>query len=271
MSSFSSPRLLIALTFLSLFGIGCLSSSSRVPTPVADEPSAAAPAAAPASLRSACEHPYYPIRDGYSVTFKDSFNSLIDGRPTVDHYTWRATNVGPTSAKLDVVFASTGLHSTQELTCQNGALMARAYVDLSSSNRAFKVETTAASGEYLPRDFVVGSVWQQSYTILMKPTGAPRAGDLGSTPDMHGTVTINHQAVAEERVTVPAGTYTAIKVKSSMTMKLDAVRGGLSAELPGVQIESIEWWVRGVGLVKAHTQMGAGYTAMSEAETVVIP
>ncbi len=268
MSFPSSVRLLVAFSVLSLFGIGCLGSSSDAPTPVARVP--VAPIVPPLP-RSTCEHPYYPLRAGYAVTFKNSFNSLVDGRPAVDHYTSRVTEVGAMHAKLDTVFASNGLRSTQDIACDNGVLLARAYVDMSNSNRAFKVETTAASGEYLPRELAVGSVWQQSYNVLMKPTGAARAGDLGATPDMHGVVTINHQAVGEEQVTVPAGTYTAIKVKSSTTMKLDAVRGGLSAELPGIQVESMEWWVRGVGLVKAQMQMGAGYAAMSEAETVTIP
>ncbi len=261
--SFSPPRLIASLALLSLFGIGCFRSASPSPS--------VAPSPSPVVARSACEHPYYPLRTGYAVTFKDSFNSLIDGSPTVDRYTVRATDVGLTNATLDVLFASSGLHSTQDITCDRGALMARAYVDLASSGRAFKVETTAVTGEYLPRDLTVGSSWQQTYTIVMKPTGTARPEDIGTTPDMHGTVTIQHRAVSEERVTVPFGTYTAIMVKSSTQMKLDAIGNGVSAELPGVSIESTEWWARGVGMIKAQTQMGSGFASTAEAETIVIP
>lgn len=257
-------RLVASFALLSLFGVGCFRSTSSSPSP--------SPSPSPSLARSVCEHPYYPIRTGYTATFKDSFNSLVDGKPTVDHYTSRVTEVGATSAKIDMLLASSGLHSSQEITCEDGVLGARAYVDLAAGNQAFKIDTISASGAYLPHDLAVGSAWQQGYDILMRPTAKSPSGGSGRVPDMHAAVTITHHAVREESVTVPSGTYTAMVVASNMHMKLDAVgANGVSAQIPGVQLTSTEWWVRGVGLVKAQTQTSGGYTSTAEAETIVIP
>lgn len=262
--SSSLSRLVVSLALLSLFGVGCFRS--------APPPSRVASPSLPLLAKSACEHPYYPIRTGYTATFKDSFNSLVDGKPTVDHYTSRVMEVGATSAKIDMLLASSGLHSSQEITCTDGVLGARAYVDLAGGNQAFKIETVSASGEYLPRDLIVGSTWQQSYAIVMRSAATSPSGTVGKVPDIHATVTIDHQAIKEESVKVPSGTYTAMVVVSHMNMKLDTVGGnGVSAQIPGVQFTSTEWWVRGVGLVKAQTQTSGGYTALAEAETIVIP
>lgn len=262
-------RVMVSVSLLSLFGAGCLWGSSEPSSPAYRD--SAAPST-PALGRSACDHPYYPLRRGYSVTFKDSYNSLVDGRPTTDRYTWSVTDVGADSATLDILFASSGLHSKQTVSCAGGSLFARAYVDLASSGRAVNMETTFASGEYLPRDLAPGSRWQQKYAIAMRAAAPARPGDVSRMPDTNASVTIDHEAVREESVTVPSGTYTAVVVKSHTEMKIDAM-GGVAgaADLPGIEVDSTEWWVRGVGLVKAQTQMAAGYTATAEAETIVIP
>jgi hypothetical protein len=72
---------------------------------------------------------------------------------------------------------------------------------------------------------------------------------------------MNRSVMGTEEVTVPAGTYTALKVKSHMTME--------SADLPvpmNTAVDSIEYWVKGVGMVKS---VGEGATI--EAQSVTLP
>lgn len=249
---------------LVFLGAGCRS------TPASDR--AAAPAPAPGGVLGgsigACDHPYFPVRAGYSLTYKNSYNSLIDGTPQVDRYTLRITEADASRAKMEVDFTSSGLRSTQDISCADGVLRTSAYLDL-SGGRSISARTISSSGEYLPRDLRVGSAWSQTFNLEMRPNAG---SDLGAMPNMSALATISHQALREESVTVPSGTYTAIVVKSSTSMRLDiAGSGATAADLPPMEFESLGYWVRGVGLVKSVAQMGGGFTATSEAETIVIP
>jgi len=250
---------------LVFLGAGCRS------TPASDRAVVPTPASAPSGILgssgSACDHPYFPVRAGYSLTYKNSYNSLIDGSPQVDRYTMRITEVNTSRAKMEVEFTG-GLRSTQDMSCADGVLRTSAYLDL-SGGRSVSARTISSSGEYLPRDLRVGSAWSQTFNLEMRPT----VGEgMEAMPNMNALATINHQALREESVTVPSGTYTAIVVKSSTSMRLDVAGSGATAgDLPPMEFESLGYWVRGVGLVKSVAQMGGGFTATSEAETIVIP
>ncbi len=258
----SFARVSAGLAILALFGAGCSSSSS-------DSGAAVVPGvggSGPVVGESACYHPYYPLRLGYAQTFKDSFRSLVNGEPQTTRYSWRVVELGPANAKLDIQFENNSLRTQQSISCADGALQARSYVSL-SGDQALQAETLSATGDYLPKDLRVGSTWDQTYQIVVRP------GAMGGPvmSDIQANVTIHHQAVREESVTVPAGTYTAMVVKSSAVMNLQGVGGSGAGAIPATEIQSTEWWVRDVGLVKAQTVLGGDYSATSEAETITLP
>lgn len=250
------------LVVLALFGAGCASSSRGPGAAAVSDTSGGGPVAA----QSACHHPYYPLSLGYAQTFKDSFRSLVNGEPQTTRYSWRVVELGAANAKLDIQFENNSLHTQQNVSCVGGALQAHSYVSL-SGDQSLQAETLSSSGDYLPKDLHVGSVWDQTYQIVVHPgaMGGPVASDV------QANVTIHHQAVREESVTVPAGTYTAMVVKSSAVMNLQGIGGSGAGAMPATEIQSTEWWVKNVGLVKAQTVLGGDYTATSEAETITLP
>lgn len=257
-------RGLTIAALLILMGAGCRSgSSSREsrPTPTTGG------SVLDSIGRGSCDHPYFPVRQGYSVTFKNSYNSLVDGSPQVDRYTMRITEADAARAKMEVQFSS-GLRSTQDISCADGILRTNAYLDM-SGGRSVTARTISSSGEYLPRDLQVGSAWSQTFNLEMRPTSRAAAEAM---PVMNARATLNHQAIREESITVPSGTYTAIVVKTKTSMQLDiAGAPAAAAGAPAMEFESLGWWVRGVGLVKSQAQLAGGFSATSEAETVVIP
>lgn len=82
-------RVIAVCAVLVFVGAGCRSTS--VPDGVTVPASTSASGGIFGDSRGACDHPYFPVRAGYSLVYKNSYNSLIDGSPQVDHYTVRIT------------------------------------------------------------------------------------------------------------------------------------------------------------------------------------
>ena len=117
---------LIGLVSLIFFvGAGCRSISSQplakntIPRPV-----------------SSCDHPYYPLHEGYRA----SFSSTFDGR--TNQYQMRVLSVKDHRVKLSTTFED-GIEATQDLLCENGSWKAEGYVDLAShlQGQRVRVET----------------------------------------------------------------------------------------------------------------------------------
>ena len=170
---------------------------------------------------------------------------------------------------MQIEFAG-GLRSTQTISCAGGVLQTDSYVDMSRGS-SISVRTISSSGEYLPRNVEIGSTWTQTFNLEIRPNIG--GGSTDGIPTMHAQTTLTHEALRTESVTVPAGTYNAIVVKTKIQTNIDApgTTTPAPAPLPSIELVSFGWWVRGVGLVKSETNMGGGLRATSEAETVVVP
>lgn len=259
---------LLVLTSLLLVGAGCSRATPSTPaTSTGSGSSGSAPLADGA--RSSCEHPYYPLRPGYEIVFRNTSHSPIDGTPQTSNYSWKVTGATADTVELAVHFDAEDITSTQTLKCRDGALEASAYVDLNggAGRQSYHLETRNASGTYLPSDLRVGSEWTQSFDIIMRPS----AGTDPVLGTIEGTVTIHRQALAEESVTVPAGTYTALKVESRTSLNFGSIAGVLDASAGAVDVVSHEWWVKNVGLVKTQATIGGSLTGLSEAERITLP
>lgn len=252
---------LLPLAAVVLFGAGCRNSSTRtgaqVPAPTANQPLTGA-----LSGSSACAHPYYPLRNGYSITYGNRYPGGTSS------YTMTASNVTNSGAKMIIAYEG-GTRSEQNYACVNGAIQATGYVDLAAgmSGASATVETRSVEGELLPQNLRVGSRWSTRFTIRMNmanvlPVGTNAVGDT-----LNGTVAIDREAVAEESITVPAGTFRAIKVRSSTDVRIDPPPGMPATSVP--PLVSYEWWVEGRGLVK--TVMGQDQSIVSEATAIIVP
>lgn len=177
------------------------------------------------------------------------------------------SDVSAHSAKLTVEYQN-GIRSEQVYNCNDGAIQAAGYVDLAAgmAGASATTQTRSVEGELLPRDLRVGARWNTRYTISMNMGAAlPEASDIGGT--LTGSISTQREAIAEETITVPAGTFQAIKVKSLTDFTIDHAGGTPESGLP--PMTSYEWWVAGKGMVK--TTMGGDQSIISEATQIVSP
>jgi len=213
---------------------------------------------------SGCAHPYYPLREGYAVSYKSSVKGLPESIFTV-----KAADTSGDKATLQYTFtrpggpADAGISMSLDIECVGGDLKAKGQLDMASAMSGKRVTSTTkkSSGELLPKNLAVGSEWDGEFqveTVLDNPT-AVRLG-MGN---VSSTMTLHHKAVREEEVTVPAGTYTALVVESDMQI-LTSLPGATGYKPP--TIRTTEYWVKGVGLVKSVTE-----SSMIEATSITLP
>ena len=189
------------------------------------------------------------------------------------NYALRVEDVTNDSVILKAVFPITSggepVTSKTVYRCQGGVLLAQGYVnmgDLTShlgrNQDRFVVTTDRASGEFLPQHIDIGSVWSSSFDVTITPRiQAVEENDTPMRP-MSMSVTIERGAIVKERVTVPAGTYDALKVRTTTSFDGQVVMNGT------------EWWVKDVGMVKSTYNAGTASGAqdiVTEAMSVTVP
>ena len=262
------------VALLLLMGSGCGSSA---PVTTADgsaasgvTPSSTSPTATVstpvAATGSDCTSEYFPLRTGYQISFA---NRLSTGA-SQNTYTMKVTSVVGSHVTATVDFDS-GIHSEQAYDCTDGNVQATGYVDLGAGMSGVHATavTRSSSGQLIPHDVHVGSVWTAAFTI------STSLGGVSGMParNIDSTVTTERTAEAEEDVTVPAGTFHALKVKSITTFTF----AGAAPSIPGMgaipapaPVVGYEWWVKGKGMVKTTSDM-SGTSIVSEATSILTP
>ena len=245
--------LVVPFVALAVLGAGC----ERGTNPPSSD--AGRGTAVPSVASAPCRHPYFPLAEGYQITYQNTFPG---GTPT--SYTMSVVSVNGNEARTAVQFAS-GTRSEQTYRCADGGVAATSYVDLAAgaSGRRLTAETRSSSGQLVPADLHVGSDWHTEFKIAMNLGAAFPSGAVPQNNDV--TVSAHRIAVAEENVTVPAGTFQAIKVRSETTFDF----GPSVSDIPGLPTTSglvgYEWWVEGKGMVKV--MVGEGNDAIVSVAT----
>jgi hypothetical protein len=167
---------------------------------------------------------------------------------------------------VETTFQDPVIRSTQTIDCLPDGLKAQGYVDLSMlrGGRGTTARTTESAGYILPRDLRVGSEWDQSFSFT---TQLPADRLQPRAVEVKGKVETHRRAFAEESITLPAGTFTAIIVDSRTVSTMEFPGGGA---VP-IELMGQEWWVRGKGLVKVISGLVGANSATSEAETIIVP
>ncbi|MBD3251734.1 hypothetical protein GF380_04770 [Candidatus Uhrbacteria bacterium] len=200
---------------------------------------------------SGCDHAYFPLREGYSVTFASPVEGFGDAG-----YTMTVTDSSDHTATLDYDFTQGDTIFNQELECKDGQIRALSYFN-GAGAVSFDVETVSAEGEILPADLGPGKEWTSTYEIVMKSTDPNMPESLRN---FNASVTMQRKALGEEEVTVPAGTYTALQVETVVDFAMET-------EFPiDFGYEGTEYWVKGVGLVKS-----VAGEIQSEAVSITLP
>jgi hypothetical protein len=221
-------RLVVALILLAAAGCGG-QSTSQANQPAA--PAQAVPATAP------CDNAFIPVKAGAKWTYTGT-NNVTSASKEVN----TITDVGSDTFTVSV---DTGdkVSWTETWTCtkagllqlQNngGALSAMA----SGPDGTATVTTKSNTGITLPLNPKPGDTWTQTTEVEIKGSGV--------TVDAKSTST--YKAVGQESVTVPGGTFDAMRIDGTVN-SVATFADGKSMPVNGT-VSS--WWVRGKGMVKA--------------------
>jgi hypothetical protein len=202
----------------------------------------------------ACDHPYFPVREGASWTYRSS------GAGIETIHTQRISDVTADSFKttttFDDVVQETGWRCDERGLSQ---------LDYASDVEDFHLETLETDGVSFPpaEAWAVGASWENSFEV---------AGSMvqeGMSLSVSGTVTNVERIIAQETVTVAAGTFEAYRVEVATTMQMSSEVMGMTIPL-GLSFASTSWYAEGVGLVKSETDAGVG-TVVTELTDYAIP
>ncbi|MEA3249429.1 MAG: hypothetical protein U9Q03_03665 [Patescibacteria group bacterium] len=257
--------LLAIIVMLPLFGLGC----PEKPDSLVEQEEQARQELKVIDARGSgdCAHDYYPLLPDYSITYR---NTSGDEQT---EYTMTVVEASDTAAKMEFTFTEDEemageLTFTQELACSGGNLLPQGYLDMSSAFGDVKIsiETENVEGILLPHLFEDGTTWETSYDLTITPEEGtfPMAG-FGS---LRSAVSLANSVVAEETITVSAGTFDTLKVEVVTTTVTEIP--GMPASVPPTEsaVISYQWWAKDVGLVKMENSDGSSTT---EAVEVFVP
>jgi hypothetical protein len=238
-------------------GVGTPANVNSAPTQAAN---ANAAPAAQAAGETRCGVPYYPVRAGLEKQYRVTYER--DAAPAAT-YTESYANIGPDSFTLRYRFAELSVDTGWNCAPEGMVALEYGKLDSARQNANFKMETVGRTGVTIPAaaSWREGEGWRSSYDIRTELAGQQGASGRGS-----GTIEITNRVTGRERVTVPAGSYDALKVESTMAMKL-IVRVGQLSQPTSTNVRNKSWFAENVGMVKS---VSAGDFAGATTELVGI-
>jgi hypothetical protein len=258
---------------LSMLSLVACSLGAPNPVPTASDnlasPAAATPAnqapTNPSTSQGACANPHYPIVNGATWTYAGS------GGPAGSYsYTDTITEVRADGFTLTSLF-NNNLTRTQQWACKPEGLVALqlpgAAAALTTEGMSLELETSNVQGVTMPTNVAAGNTW--SFSLDMHGTQQIS----GMTAETNSHAVYNFSAVGTESVTVPAGTFDAMKMNGDLTMEINATVQGMSIPVT-VTMHTVTWFAPGVGMVKTETtgdMMGTAISDTLELQSYNIP
>lgn len=192
-----------------------------------------------------CDNPYYPVVDGASWTYAGS---------TTGQFT-HTLNVSQDQLFTIIITSNDTVFNMEGQCTEDGVILMDSGMSTTaqSADGTGTVTTTNQDGVTLPNDIQVGDDWSQ--------TIAYNAGGEGES--FSGTIETSYKAVGYESVSVPAGTFEALKIVQTSSMSM--------AGQHVFDTRSNLWYVQGVGNVKAEQTVLEGQVSVSELVSYNIP
>jgi hypothetical protein len=217
------------------------------------------PSSASDIVSGACANAYYPVSASVKREYRVSYENDVIKPAT---YTETLLDITPDSFKVKTTFAEGGTGVTHGWKCSGEGLAALEYANVNvanqnQSNMQLDLETISAKGVFIPSEnnWKVGYKWSNEYNVAgnMKGTGAMPSGEMKSN------VTLEHEIIGEESVTVPAGTFNTFKVKSKITQKgtMQMTTGPAVSVPMNVSFDMIMYQTKGIGMVKSVLEKAA--------------
>jgi hypothetical protein len=264
-------KVFLALTLLVLASLACSlgNASPSAPPPAAasapstnptvepapatpaDSAPTAVPSAAPSAAPAAglCAHLYYPVKPGASWQYQ------LSG-PSSGTFTRSIVSLNENGFEVQDVF-SAGTTLRASWACQQGSLIrltpsGSASVSFADVQMNFVVESN--NGVTLPADLKPGAAWTQHLVV----TGQNNIG--GANVDSRMVMDLSCKAIGVETVSVPAGSFDALRVDCSTRLETSFAGTTIS-----VNDTTSAWYAPGVGEIKAR-----GSSEMGSSEFVLL-
>ena len=219
----------------------------------------------PAAGQGLCTNVYYPVRQGAAWTYKST------GGPAGEYsFTDTITSVRENGFTLSTQIGD--LTRTQEWTCTAEGLAALQLggapaAMLNSQNIQLNLDINNATGVTFPSQIKPGDQWQQTMNVTGNVTM------MNEEADATGNAQMNFSAIGNESVTVPAGTFDALKVEVHVTLNVDATYEGITLPV-SFSGEYTYWFAPGVGWVKSSgtgNVLGSSFSDTTELQSYSIP
>lgn len=201
------------------------------------------PSSGIAQATGVCINSYYPVVQGVSHVYAGN-------SPDVGAFTFTQTVSEVRSDGFTLTSQFDDLTLTQEWSCGPDGIALLDYAGggaaaISTEGLQGTFTTTEMTGVTLPANLSAGSTWNQAFS-LEAVLDMGEAGEASGT----GSATIDYQAIGIESVTVPAGTFDAMRVESTLSTNIEATFAGLTVPVM-LTTHTVSWYVEGVGWVKA--------------------
>jgi uncharacterized protein DUF3108 len=233
--------------------------------PATEPPATSEGGGTPVAGEGLCANAYFPVREGFTWSYKST------GGPTGEYsFTDTITSVRDDGFTLSTQFGD--LTRTQEWSCTPKGLVALQLggapaATLNSQNMQLNLEIKNVSGVTYPSEINVGDQWQHNLDFEGNMTVANQEGAAT------GNAQTNFNALGNESVTVPAGTFDALKVEIDTTLNINVSVQGVSVPVTFTGTYTY-WFVQDVGWVKASgtgVVAGTSFSETTELQSYNIP
>jgi hypothetical protein len=226
-------RKIITFALLIVVISGC-AAGSNTPTPESPPPvilppqATIAPTQVPspenpqASLPDLCGNPYYPVVNGATY-----FYHLSSGENVI-----RTIQTDETTQKFTILVRSAEINAKIDGQCSSDGIVIMetpgSTTTTSDEEGTSTVTTQTSSGVSLPNDVAPGKQWSQTIRV--------------TTESGESLIQMDYRAIGFEEVTVPAGTFTALKIEQN---------GYVTVFDQKVAMDGlVGWYVEGIGQVR---------------------
>jgi hypothetical protein len=204
-----------------------------------------------ASISTLCNNGYYPVG---STIVRKYHVAYPKGMLSDREYTESFSDFSEDTFVVNTDFGNIKAHINWR--CTPDGLLATQYnnsIDLVKSGASAKVDTVDSNGVTFPPEdrWQAGEKWHAQYHVIETMNGPD--GKVMGTGD--GTVQQDGEIVGLESVTVPAGSFQAMKAVLKTELEITIKMKGMSMPMK-VPFETTAWFAKDTGLVKSVTKMG---------------
>jgi len=219
----------------------------------------------PVAGSSLCTNAYYPVSQGATWTYKSM------GGPAGEYsFADTITSVRENGFTLSTQIGD--LTRTQEWTCTAEGLAALQLggapaAMLNSQNIQLNLDISNTTGVTFPSQITPGDQWQQTMDLQGNVTM------MNQEAQAEGNAQMSFSAIGNESVTVPAGTFDALKVVVNVALNVDATYEGITLPV-SFSGDYTYWFVPDVGWVKSNgtgNVLGSSFSETTELQSYSIP